>query len=76
MLITVNSSTKYFAARQECKRHPMLPFHGNIEHFYTVNSSATPTKIKGTAALLFHSNNCYANATKRNTLRTLSTILC
>jgi hypothetical protein len=29
---TVNSSTKYFGNRQQCKVNPLLLFHGNTEH--------------------------------------------
>jgi hypothetical protein len=38
ILITVNSNTKYFVARQECKTNPLLHFCGNIKHFYIVDS--------------------------------------
>jgi hypothetical protein len=41
-ICTVDSSTKYFVALQQCKRKPLLRFHGNTQWFYIVdvNSNA------------------------------------
>jgi len=38
ILIIVNSATKYFVARQECKSNPLLHFQDNSKHFYIVDS--------------------------------------
>ena len=37
-LITVNSSTKHFVARQHSTGTPLFHFHCNTEHFYIVDS--------------------------------------
>jgi hypothetical protein len=33
-----DSSTKYFAAQEQCKVNSLLHFHGNNKHFFTVDS--------------------------------------
>ena len=33
-----DSSRKYFAAQEQCKGNSLLHFHGNNEHFFTVDS--------------------------------------
>ena len=47
--IHVNSSTKYFVARQLCKGNPFLHFFGNTQQFYIVDSDicspAVPSEL-------------------------------
>ena len=37
MPIILNSTTKYFATRQQCERNPLLCFNSNTENFYIVD---------------------------------------
>jgi heptaprenylglyceryl phosphate synthase len=52
ILVIVNSSSKYFAARQQREGKTLLQSYGNTEHFYIVDSYlyAKNNKREGTVA--------------------------
>jgi hypothetical protein len=53
ILIIVDSSKKYFVARQQWKGNPQLHFHGNTKSSYIVDSYInTNTKIVSMATMV------------------------
>jgi hypothetical protein len=57
---TVDRNAKYFVSQQECKRIPLLHFHGNTRS-YCWQIRADQQNYKGKYLLRFHSKNDYAN---------------
>ena len=69
MRFVVNSSRKYFVARQQCKENPFLQSHGKTENFFIVEIYIYFNNNKKWNILLpLHANNDHANAPERNVL--------
>jgi hypothetical protein len=67
ILITVDSSKKYFVARQHWKGNPRLHFHGNTKNSYIVDSYINTNKNKKEMYYI-HGNNGYVNTQHKVTL--------
>jgi hypothetical protein len=65
----VDSSTKYFVTRQQCKVVPWLHYHGNSEHVYCWRLHVGQ-QYKANALLRLHNNSGYANAPQCYVIRT------
>jgi hypothetical protein len=53
----VDSSKKYFVARQQCKGKPLLHFDGKTEQFIFVTDTSTSTTVKRKRVFAFRANN-------------------
>jgi hypothetical protein len=72
--LIVNSCKKYFVAQQHWKGYPLLHFHGNTKHSYTIDSYINTNKNKK-EMYCFHDNNGYVNTPQCNNVCVLSILL-
>ena len=71
----VDSSIKYFVARQQYKGKALLRFYYNSFHIFILCTVSCCSTIQGNAQLHFHGNNGYTNAPQYYVIHTFSILL-